>query len=213
MDRYEITFETWNKLALLYQEKFMHLDIYNDTYDRFCHLAGLIGKRILEIGCGPGNITRHLVSYNANFNITAVDVAPEMVKLAKANNPTVTVEVMDCRNLTGFSELFDGIIAGFCIPYLSNEDCSAFIRACSSLLQQHGILYISAIKGDYSQSGFESGSTGNIVFVYYYDESFFEMVLAKNGLNILHKFDIAYKLQNKPDQKHLVYIAQKSIPQ
>lgn len=209
MDKYEITFETWNKLASLYQEKFMDLDLYNDTYDRFCQLTGMLGHRILEIGCGPGNITRHLVAYNANFHINAVDVAPEMVKLAKANNPTVTVEVMDCRNLTGFREQFDGIIAGFCIPYLSKEDCSAFIKACSSLLQPHGILYISAIKGDYSQSGFESGSTGNKAFVYYYDEEYFETVLEKNGLNILHKFGIQYKVQHKPDQVHLVYIAQK----
>lgn len=210
MDKYEITFETWNKLALLYQEKFMDIDIYDGTYDRFCQLAGMVGHSILEIGCGPGNITRHMVSYNANFNITAVDVAPEMVKLAKANNPTVTVEVMDCRNLTGFSDLFDGIIAGFCIPYLSNEDCSDFIKACTFLLQPLGILYISAIKGDYSKSGFESGSTGNKAFVYYYDEAFFETVFEKNGLKILNKFEIEYKAQHKPDQIHLVYIAQKS---
>lgn len=210
MDKYKLTFETWNKLALLYQEKFMNLEIYNETYYCFCKLLEKRGNKILEIGCGPGNITRHLVSYKADFRITAIDVAPEMVKLAKANNPTVTVEVMDCRNLTGFSELFDGIITGFCIPYLSKEDCSTFIKSCSDMLQPHGILYISAIKGDYSQSRFESGSTGYKAFVYYYDEEYFETVLEKNGLNILHKFGIQYKVQHKPDQVHLVYIAQKT---
>jgi hypothetical protein len=31
MDRYKETFETWNKVASLYQDKFMELDLYNDS--------------------------------------------------------------------------------------------------------------------------------------------------------------------------------------
>ena len=38
MNPYQITFETWNKVAAAYQEKFMELDLYNDTYDAFCAL-------------------------------------------------------------------------------------------------------------------------------------------------------------------------------
>ena len=33
MDRYTETFETWNKIATQYQDKFMQLDLYNYTYD------------------------------------------------------------------------------------------------------------------------------------------------------------------------------------
>ncbi len=36
MDNYQLTFQTWDKLAQQYQEKFMELDLYNDTYDLFC---------------------------------------------------------------------------------------------------------------------------------------------------------------------------------
>lgn len=32
MDRYTETFETWNKVASLYQDRFMDLDLCNDTY-------------------------------------------------------------------------------------------------------------------------------------------------------------------------------------
>ena len=32
-NRYTETFETWNKVAALYQDKFMDLDLYNDTYE------------------------------------------------------------------------------------------------------------------------------------------------------------------------------------
>lgn len=37
MDRYKETFETWNKVAIRYQEKFMDLDLYNESYDLICN--------------------------------------------------------------------------------------------------------------------------------------------------------------------------------
>lgn len=33
-NHYKETFEIWNKVASLYQEKFMNLDLYNDSYDK-----------------------------------------------------------------------------------------------------------------------------------------------------------------------------------
>jgi len=52
MDTYKETFETWNKVAKLYEDKFMHIDLFNDTYHRFCELLGKANSSVLEIGCG-----------------------------------------------------------------------------------------------------------------------------------------------------------------
>lgn len=60
MDNYEETFETWNKVASLYQEKFMDLDLYDDTYETVCGSVSKDKAALLEIGCGPGNITKYL---------------------------------------------------------------------------------------------------------------------------------------------------------
>ena len=38
MDKYQETFHTWNKLAKIYEDKFIDLDLYNDTYDDFLDL-------------------------------------------------------------------------------------------------------------------------------------------------------------------------------
>ena len=91
MDSYQITFQTWNKVATLYQDKFMNVDLYNDTYDRFCELVEKPNPAIFEIGCGPGNITKYLLAKRPDFQIDAIDVAPNMIELAKANNPTFTL--------------------------------------------------------------------------------------------------------------------------
>ena len=91
MNNYNETFSTWNKIAELYQEKFMDLTMYNASYDRFIELLNP-NARVLEIGCGPGNITRYLLSKNNDFKIKGIDVAPNMIKLAKKNNPTADIE-------------------------------------------------------------------------------------------------------------------------
>jgi tRNA G46 methylase TrmB len=67
MDIYKETAATWNKIALLYQGRFMQLDIYNETYDFFCNSISKNAPAILEIGCGPGNITKYLLSKRPDF--------------------------------------------------------------------------------------------------------------------------------------------------
>lgn len=44
--------------------------------------AGLgAGSTVLEVGCGPGQLTEHLVRYR--FNVTAIDIGPAMIAAAR----------------------------------------------------------------------------------------------------------------------------------
>lgn len=190
MDKYQITFETWNKVASVYQDKFMDMDLYNDTYDRFCLLIEKQNPVIFEIGCGPGNITRYLLKKRPDFKIQAIDIAPNMIELAKNNNPTAQFSIMDCRTINTIQSKFDAIICGFCIPYLSKNDTARFFKHCSRLLNTGGVLYFSAIKGDYHNSGFEVASTGDKTYVYYYDEAYLRQQLSENNFTLL---DFQYK--------------------
>ena len=79
MDKYEETFETWDKVAYLYQEKFMDLDLYNETYDFICNSILKDNARILDVGCGPGNITKYLLSKRPDFDILGIDISPNMI--------------------------------------------------------------------------------------------------------------------------------------
>ena len=60
MDNYNHSFHTWDKLAEEYENKFMDLDLYNDSYDLFCQKIEVPQAKILEIACGPGNISKYL---------------------------------------------------------------------------------------------------------------------------------------------------------
>ena len=209
MDRYKTTIKTWNKVALMYQEKFMDLDLYDDSYDLFCELIAKKNANILEIGCGPGNITRYLLSKRPDFKIEAIDVAPNMIKLAKKNNPEVNFKVMDCRDIDQLTKKYEGIICGFCMPYLSKEDCAKLIADCSLLLNEGGILYLSAIEGNYTDSGYVTGSSGDQMFIYYYQSDFLRKHLENNNFKLLKLMTKNYKTSDSTIQNHLIKIAKK----
>ncbi|RTY86321.1 class I SAM-dependent methyltransferase [Flavobacterium sp. GT3R68] len=210
MDRYQQTIDTYNQLASAYQDKFMDLDLYNDTYDQFCSLIEKKSPKIFEIGCGPGNITRYLLEKRPDFKIEAIDVASNMVQLAKQNNPTADIKIMDCREIDQIPDKFDGIICGFCMPYLSKEDCMKLISDASVLLNPDGIFYFSVIEDDYSKSDYETSSNGQYkVYVYYHQEDYLREALEQNDFEIV---DLPRKNYSKPDgstSTHLIFIARK----
>jgi 2-polyprenyl-3-methyl-5-hydroxy-6-metoxy-1,4-benzoquinol methylase len=208
MDRYQQTFETWNKLVDLYQNKFMELDLYNDTYDRFCELIQQPDGNILEIGCGPGNVTRYLLSQKPGLKILATDVAPAMVARAKENNPSVETRILDCREINALPDKYDGIMCGFCMPYLSKDDCRKLIDDSYDLLHSGGVLYCSAIEGDYSKSELQTSSDGqHTVFMYYHEAQYLERYLKDSGFISIEIFRKQYESPGSSPAIHLILIA------
>jgi len=209
MDRYKETFETWNKVASLYQDKFMNLDLYNETYDFVCNSINKKNAKLLEIGCGPGNITKYLLSARPDFDIFGIDIAPNMIELAKKNNPTASFATMDSRKIDKIETKYDGIVCGFCLPYLSNSDSYKFINDCHNLLNDEGLIYLSFVKGDYSKSDFQVGSNGDRSYFYYHTLNDLNTQLAENNFEEDIIFNVEYKKTENDIDIHTIIIAKK----
>lgn len=210
MDKYKITISTWNKIAALYEEKFMDISLYNNSYDEFCELVVEAVPVLLEIGCGPGNITKYILNRLPNAKILATDVAPDMLELTKKNNPEVTIKQLDARSVSTLTETFDGIIIGFCIPYIDQEACNLLLKACYSRLHNHGIVYLSFIEGNYNDSGFQKGSTGDQAYVYYYSILQLKQMCLAANFEVLSEKSIAYQKGTGQTENHIVLILKKS---
>jgi ubiquinone/menaquinone biosynthesis C-methylase UbiE len=208
--KYSVTFNTWNKIADLYNEKFMDLKIYDESYDTFCSLLKNNSPGILEIGCGPGNITKYLKNKIPDSRILATDVSPNMIGLAKKNVPEAEFQLLDARNIKEVNEIFDGIMCGFCIPYIDELYLTKMIGDCSSLLTKNGIIYLSCIEGNYTDSKFEEGSSGDKAFVYYYPEEELIKMLVANNFKMEKIFRIPYKRSSGKEEVHLIIIASRS---
>ena len=84
-----------------------------------------------------------------------------MIEVAKKNVENVQFEVLDARNIDSLKEKFDAVFCGFCVPYLDKIDLGKLIENSALLLNEKGIIYLSFIEGDYSDSQIQIGKTGD----------------------------------------------------
>ena len=211
MDRYKETFDTWNKVASLYQEKFMNVNFYDETYDFICNTVVKANAKILDIGCGPGNITKYLLSKRPDFNISGIDIAPNMIELAKKNNPTAIFKVMDSRQINKLQTKYDGIICGFCLPYLSQADSYKLIFDVKNLLNDNGLLYLSFVEGDPNKSDFQVGSGGDRIYFYYHNLEELKMKLTDSEFESINVFRIEYEKSQTDKEIHTILTAKKKM--
>lgn len=172
----------FDKHAERYQEKYMDVSGYHDSLDQFCQSVSKASAHLLDIACGPGNICQYLLKKRPDFKILGIDLAPKMLDLAKANNPTATFQLMNGTEIASLSQKFAGIICGFGLPYFSKEEALQLIADTALLLNPEGVLYLSTMEGDYNSSGYASSSSGDSqAYTYFHEANYLEEALQQNG--------------------------------
>jgi len=185
MDKTKVAVEVFNKRANLYQEKFMDVSLYNDTFDLFCDKITKENASILELACGPGNITKYLLNKRPDLKISGIDLAPNMLELAKINNPAAEFKLMDCRDIGTINKKYDAIMCGFCLPYLSKEGAVKLIGDASKILESKGLIYISTMEDDYHKSGIRRGSYGDEIYIHFHQADYLADALIENNFKLI----------------------------
>jgi trans-aconitate methyltransferase len=187
----------------------MDVSLYHETFDLFCRNITKQNPDIIELACGPGNITRYLLSTRPDFKIVGTDLSVNMINLAKINNPTAEFQLMDCRDIGMISKKYDAIMCGFCLPYLSKEETLKMIADASKLLNPNGLIYISTMEDDYSSSAFKKGSTGDEIFMHYHEAGYLTEAFIKNNFNIIELTRKIYPSTDGTTTTDLIIIAKK----
>ncbi|PTX44617.1 methyltransferase family protein [Christiangramia gaetbulicola] len=180
----------FNKYASNYQDKYMNLELYADTLDTFIDILKKDDAKILDAGCGPGNISKYLLDRCPRLKILGIDISENMIALARNNNPEAQFKIMDCRKIDGLSEIYDAVIAGFISSYLNQKELSDFIKNTAGLLKYEGSLYLSGMDAGGKDAGHEvSSSDGeDVLFTYYHSIDFLQQTLEKYHFKIQHQF-------------------------
>lgn len=188
MENFELSVQRFDEFANEYAQRFADVDGYADSIDRFCDLIINIGPNILELACGPGNVTRLLKLRFPESRIMAVDLAPKMIEIAQNALPDVDFRVMDVRNISFLPEKFDAIMCSFCLPFLSKSDTEKLIANCAGRLVPGGVLYISTMEGNADRAGFETTSfSGNSeIYFNYHRQHDLENAFSENGFEVRH---------------------------
>lgn len=93
-------------------------------------------QTLLDLGCGGGH---NDFFFQQHFQVTGVDLSPEMLELARQLNPRVTYQLGDMRTVR-LGQLFDVVIIADSIDYMLDEgDLLAAFRSAYQHLKPGGI--------------------------------------------------------------------------
>ncbi|ABE54659.1 Methyltransferase type 12 [Shewanella denitrificans OS217] len=202
MDKNQQAVALFNQLAQGYQDKYMDVGLYETLLGEFC--AQLTHNAwVLDMACGPGNLSRYLLDKRPDIQLLGLELAPNMVALAKQNNPEAEFVQMDCRaiefnhlsnktfatRLTGEkTQRFDALICGFVLPYLTPAEVLALFDDMQQLVKDDGIIYLSTMTGKLADSGFQTSSSGQQMFIHYHEEAHLLRALSEAGFEMIsHK--------------------------
>jgi ubiquinone/menaquinone biosynthesis C-methylase UbiE len=84
-------------------------------------LAGIEpGQRVLDVGCGPGALTKVLVERVGVENVAAVDPSEQFVAAARERNPGVGVQYASAEDLPFEDDTFDAAVAQLVVHFMSD---------------------------------------------------------------------------------------------
>lgn len=209
MDAYQETFRTWDKIAGLYQEKFMDRREYDESYHRFIHRVGKEQARILEIACGPGNMARFFLAQQPRWKWEGFDVSPNMVELARKNVPHAEFWQMDTRELDGVGLHYDAVVCGFGLPYLSPADTEKLVHDLDKILLPGGMVYMSFVEGKSEDSDFKMSSQGDRVYFYYHEKSQLEKLFLQYHIEVTDSIEVKFPRSENQFETHHILIFKK----
>jgi SAM-dependent methyltransferase len=111
----------------------VNFDVAADAYDRFmgawssglsaqlATFAGITrGVRVLDVGCGPGNLTAELVGRLGPQAVAAVDPSESFVAAARARHPGVDVRQAPAEALPFLDSAFDAALAQLVVHFMTD---------------------------------------------------------------------------------------------
>ena len=158
-----------SKLASVYHEMYQSIFDYKKEFQFYDKLLKKNGcKKILEIGCGSGNLASYFMK--SGYNYTGLDLFSEMLRIAKQVEPKAKFVHGDMRNLR-LRDKFDAVIVtGRSFTYLTkNEDVIKTLQSIHKTLKNRGILIFDnfdaqAIFGNFKRSFIQSSRYKNRLY-------------------------------------------------
>jgi len=106
--------------AGLYQSR--HSFVWKFGADLIELLAPQTGERILDLGCGTGQLARQIADRGAS--VVGIDSAPAMIEQARGSYPDLHFEVADARNFK-FAQPFDAVFSNATLHWIKEADAVA----------------------------------------------------------------------------------------
>lgn len=184
------TIAAYARSAQSYAQKIAVLHNYDTCYDAILEKIGS-HARVLDLACGPANISGYLKSRNSTLQITGYDLAEPMLLLAQQRIPDGKFIVQDIVQFRE-NEPYDLVLNGFGLPYLDADQRKQCFHSMRAALRPGGWAYISFMEG--AHEGFEntSYSPTEQFYIYYHLRDEVRIDLAHAGFTLEKQWVLDY---------------------
>ena len=159
--------ELWDFWANKYDRLWVQKYSLKPTRD---YITTVIGKnrnseepiKLLDVGCGPGELMEQLDNNFDNIEMTGIDFSKGMLEVSRLRNHNAIHIKMDVADLYRLKSKFDIIVCTHSLPYY--KEPLKFIKDLHGILEDNGKIYM----------GFASGNN-------FYDKLLLSMVKLTTG--------------------------------
>lgn len=175
------TIQAYNKNAKEYDYINFSLKKLQAFLDFF--LKNLRGRKILDIGCGPGRDIRYFSSLG--LNVTGIDLSSSFLRMAEKLVPKAKVIKMDMRKLEFRKNSFDGIWACASLLHIPKAEMNDTLAGIYRVLKPSGIIYVSVKAGVDEKFVKDDFHTGEERFFAYYSKKEIKALLENCGFKVI----------------------------
>jgi ubiquinone/menaquinone biosynthesis C-methylase UbiE len=173
------TIDTYNQLAIEYDLE--TTDFWQrfprDFFDKF---AGLVVKKILDVGSGPGRDA--LILKEKGLEVTCLDASEEMVKICSEKG--LQAIVGDFNNLPFPDNSFDGVWSYTALLHIPKSEIQIPIQEIKRVLKSGGLFGLGLIEGEGEIYKETAGVNLPRLFSFYKEEEI-KNLLKENGFELL----------------------------
>ncbi len=132
----------YGEIAGVYEAFFPSLHRYEGRVERFLGETVAPGHRVLDVGCGPGQLTREL---DATVQVVGLDLSPEMLEQARRGRPSGEYREYSYRDpVPEDLGRFDVALAVGCLDFC--DDLPRTLRHLSEALKPGGRLLFTVLE-------------------------------------------------------------------
>ena len=176
----ERTIATYERHAKKYAAEHSNISEIKKEADFF--LKCLKGKKILDVGCGPGRDAKYFS--DKGYEVTGIDISPGLLEIAAKNAPRAKFIKMDMRFMDFPKNSFDGIWAVASLLHIPKKDAKHTLGLFKKILKPGGTLFVSVKKGE-GEKLVEDWFRDYSRFFAYYEEKELEELIKSCGFRII----------------------------
>ncbi len=181
MKNSEIVKKSYTKIAKKYHEQ-RHLYPNKSLLIKFKKYVKK-GAKVLDLGCGAGvPISKFLI--NKGFQVTGIDFADGMLKLAKKNVPKAKFFKMDMTKMNFKQNSFDGAVSFYAIIHVPREKHTRIYRSLHKILNPNAVMILNAA-GNCEWEGTAENYMGVPMFWSFYHPNKTLKIIENEGFEII----------------------------